>query len=345
MRFKSAQIAQFLGGVVEGDPNVEIWQICKIEEGVNGGLSFLANPKYTVYIYETLASAVLVSHQFVPEKPLSTTLIRVDDPYNAFTKLLELYQQQSLQSKKGIEQPAFIAQGVVIPESAYVGAFAYIGAGATIGENAKIFPHTYIGENVHIGNNTVVYSGAKIYDYCVVGKHCIIHSGVVIGSDGFGFAPQTDGSYKKIPQTGNVILEDGVEIGSNTTIDRATLGSTIIHQGVKLDNLIQIAHNVEIGDHTVIAAQTGISGSTKLGKFCLVGGQVGIVGHLRIANKTQIGAKAGISNHIKEENTAWRGAPAQNYKKQLRTEVLLRKLPELFEELNALREEIKKRTS
>jgi UDP-3-O-[3-hydroxymyristoyl] glucosamine N-acyltransferase len=342
MRFKAHQIAQFLQGTVQGNPDVEVWQVCKIEEGVTGGLSFLANPKYISFIYETQASIVLVNQDFVAEKPVSATLIRVADAYSAFTKILELYQGQWLAGKKGIEQPAFIGANVNITEDVYVGAFSYIGNEVKIGKNVKIFPQTYIGDNAVIGDNTVIYAGVKVYAYCIIGKNCIIHSGSVIGSDGFGFAPQNDGSYKKIPQIGNVCIEDNVEIGANTTIDRATLGSTYIREGVKLDNLIQIAHNVEIGKHTVIAAQTGISGSTKIGKYCMIGGQVGIVGHLKIADGTQIGAQSGISNDIDEPKTAWRGSPAQPYRKQLRTEVLWRKLPEMYQELQALKQEIKK---
>lgn len=342
MRFKAHQIAQFLQGTVQGNPDAEVWQVCKIEEGVTGGLAFLANPKYISFIYDTKASIVLVNQDFVAEKPVPATLIRVPDAYSAFTKILELYQSQWLQNKKGIEQPCFIASDAKIGEDVYIGAFAYIGNGAKIGNNVKIFSHSYVGDNVVIGDNTVLYAGVKVYAHCIIGKNCILHSGCVIGSDGFGFAPQTDGSYKKIPQIGNVWIEDNVEIGANTAIDRATLGSTYIREGVKLDNLIQIAHNVEIGKHTVIAAQTGISGSTKIGKYCMIGGQVGIVGHLKIADGTQIGAQSGISNDIDEPKTAWRGSPAQPYRKQLRTEVLWRKLPEMYQELQELKNEIKK---
>lgn len=342
MRFKAHQIAQFLQGTVQGNPDVEVWQVCKIEEGVTGGLSFLANPKYFSFIYDTQASIVLVNQDFVAEKPVSVTLIRVPDAYSAFTKILELYQSQWLQSKKGIEQPSFIASDVSLASDVYIGAFTYLGSNVKIEKNVKIFPHCYIGDNAVIGEGTIVYAGVKIYAHCIVGKNCILHSGCVIGSDGFGFAPQQDGSYKKIPQIGNVFIEDNVEIGANTTIDRATLGSTYIREGVKLDNLIQIAHNVEIGKDTVIAAQTGISGSTKIGKYCMIGGQVGIVGHLKIADRTQIGAQSGISNNIDEPKTAWRGSPAQLYRKQLRTEVLWRKLPELYQELQELKKEIKK---
>lgn len=342
MRFKAHQIAQFLQGTVQGNPDVEVWQVCKIEEGVVGGLSFLANPKYIPFIYDTEASIVLVNQDFIAEKAISATLIRVPDAYSAFTTILELYQSQWLQSKKGIEQPSFIATGITLSEDVYIGAFSYIGNNVKIGNGVKIFPHSYIGDNTVIGENTVIYAGVKIYAHCVIGKNCVLHSGCVIGSDGFGFAPQNDGSYKKIPQIGNVCIEDNVEIGANTSIDRATLGSTYIREGVKLDNLIQIAHNVEIGKHTVIAAQTGISGSTKIGKYCMIGGQVGIVGHLKIADGTQIGAQSGISNDIDEPKTAWRGSPAQPYRKQLRTEVLWRKLPEMYQELQALKQEIKK---
>ncbi|MCS7027803.1 MAG: UDP-3-O-(3-hydroxymyristoyl)glucosamine N-acyltransferase [Bacteroidia bacterium] len=342
MRFKAHQIAQFLKGTVEGNPDAEVWQICKIEEGVPGGLSFLSNPKYTSFIYDTQATIVLVNQNFVADRPIRATLIRVTDAYTAFTQILELYQSHWVQSKKGIEPPCFIAADAKIGENVYVGAFSYIGSGAKIGENVKIFPNCYVGDNVTIQDNTILYAGVKIYAHCIIGKNCILHSGCVVGSDGFGFAPQADGSYKKIPQIGNVIIEDNVEIGANTTIDRATLGSTYIRNGVKLDNLIQIAHNVEVGSHTVIAAQTGISGSTKIGKYCMIGGQVGIVGHLKIADGTQIGAQSGISNDIEEPKTAWRGSPAQPYRKQLRTEVLWRKLPEMYQELQSLKQEVEK---
>ncbi|MCS7077170.1 MAG: UDP-3-O-(3-hydroxymyristoyl)glucosamine N-acyltransferase [Bacteroidia bacterium] len=342
MRFKAHQIAQLLEGVVEGNPDVEVWRICKIEEGISGGLSFLANPKYASFIYDTEASVVLVNHNFTADKPVKTTLIRVKDAYTAFTHILELCQNQWVENKKGIEEPCFIASTAKIGQNTYIGAFSYVGNEVKIGNNVKIFPSCYIGDNTIIQDNTIVYAGVKIYPYSVIGRNCILHSGCVVGSDGFGFAPQTDGSYKKIPQIGNVIIEDYVEIGANTTIDRATLGSTYIRSGVKLDNLIQVAHNVEIGSHTVIAAQTGISGSTKIGKYCMIGGQVGIVGHIKIADGTQIGAQSGISNDIETPKTAWRGSPAQPYRKQLRTEVLWRKLPEIYQEIQDLKQEIKK---
>ncbi|MFN3316798.1 MAG: UDP-3-O-(3-hydroxymyristoyl)glucosamine N-acyltransferase, partial [Raineya sp.] len=301
MQFTILQIAQILGGEVEGDANALICNLGKIQEGKAGDIAFLANPKYENFIYTTQATAVIVSKDFQPKQSVSATLIRVDDAYTAFSKLLETYEKMISAAKKGIENPSFIHENAVLGEDLYVGAFAYIGEKAKIGSNSKIYPHTYIAENVVIGENTIIYAGAKIYKNCIVGNNCIIHAGAVIGSDGFGFAPQADGSFQTIPQIGNVVIEDDVSIGANTTIDRATMGSTIIKKGAKIDNLVQIAHNVVVGENTVIAAQAGIAGSTEIGSNCMLGGQAGLAGHIKIANKTIVGAQSGLGGNIEEE--------------------------------------------
>jgi UDP-3-O-[3-hydroxymyristoyl] glucosamine N-acyltransferase len=332
MEFSAQIIANFLGGQIDGNPEVTVNNISKIEEGQPGTLSFLANPKYTKFIYTTCASIVLVNKDFAAEKEIAATLIRVEDAYQAFAKLLELYEQ-SKNSKTGIEQPSYIHSSAKMGSDIYVGAFAYIGEDCLIGDNVKIYPQAYIGDNVHIGEGTTIMPGVKIYADTRIGKHCIIHAGVVIGSDGFGFAPNDNDTFKKVPQIGNVIIADYVEIGSNTTIDRATLGSTIIHKGVKLDNLIQVAHNVEIGQHTVIAAQTGISGSTKIGADCMFGGQVGIVGHVTIADETKIGAQAGVAQAIKEKGKVMIGSPAIDANEFKRSYIVTRRLPEMWKKL------------
>ncbi len=339
MKFKALNIAEFLHGTVEGDENVSVSNVSKIEDGKPGTLAFLANPKYEKYIYETEASIVLVNRDFVPEQPVKTTLIRVDDAYQAFASLLDLYEQAKVQ-KSGVEQPSFIDSTAKTGEGLYVGAFAYIGANTTIGNKTKIYPHVFVGSNVKIGENTTIYAGAKIYDDTVIGSNCIIHAGAVIGSDGFGFAPTEDGSYKKIPQVGNVIIEDNVEIGANTTIDCATMGSTVIRKGAKLDNLVQIAHNCEVGENTVMAALTGIAGSTKVGKNCVFAGQVGVAGHLTIGDNVTIGAMAGVSNSIKSGKIVL-GAPAMDHDRALKAYVVYRRLPELREQVNDLQKELK----
>ena len=293
MKFTATQIAGILEGDIVGDPDVEVSKLAKIEEGTKGTLTFLANPKYTQYIYSTKASITIVNKDFNPENELNTTLIKVEDAYKSFSKLLEYYNQIKM-NKTGIEQPSFISESSSYGENAYIGAFSYVGDNVNIGNNVKIYPNSYIGDNVSIGNNVLIFSGAKIYSECIIGNNCVINSGVIIGADGFGFVPNEKGEYNKVPQTGNVILEDNVDIGAATTIDRATLGSTIIRKGVKLDNQIQIAHNVEIGKNTVIAAQTGIAGSTKIGENCQIGGQVGFAGHLTIGNNVKIQAQSGI---------------------------------------------------
>ncbi len=299
MEFTAEQIAGILEGTVVGDPNAQVSKLAKIEEGTEGSLTFLANPKYKPYIYTTKASITIVNTDFEPEETLETTLIKVDDAYGAFTKLLEYYNQIKL-NKSGIEQPSFVSDSAKIGDNIYIGAFTYVGDNVSIGHNVKIFPNSYIGDNVVIGDNTIVFSGGKIYSDCVVGTNCVINSGAIIGADGFGFKPNENGEYSKVPQIGNVIIEDFVDIGAGTTIDRATLGSTIIRRGVKLDNQIQIAHNVEIGKNTVIAAQAGIAGSTKIGENCQIGGQVGIVGHITIGNNVKIQAQSGIGRHVKD---------------------------------------------
>lgn len=324
-----------LNGTVEGDLNVSVNQLAKIEEARPGSLSFLANPKYEHYLYTTNASVVIVNNDLVLTEDVKPTLVRVENAYSAFTVLLEKYNTIKL-NKTGIEQPSFIHPSAQIGQNAYIGAFAYIGPDVKIGDNCKIFPNTYIADGVIIGDNVTLYAGVKIYFDCHIGNRVIIHSGTVIGGDGFGFAPQSNGSYAKVSQIGNVILEDDVEIGANTTIDRATLGSTIIRRGVKLDNLIQVAHNVEIGADTVVAAQTGISGSAKIGENCIIGGQVGIVGHINIAKGSQVQAKSGISRSIEVEGKKWAGAPASFYQDHMRSQVVLARLPELEKKIDEL---------
>lgn len=335
MQFTAQQIALLLNGTVEGDPNVEVTQLAKIEEAQTGALSFLANPRYEQYIYKTNASIVIVSTDFVPEEKVKSTLIRVPDAYSAFSVLLKKYNEIKL-DKKGIEEMAFIHPTARIGNDVYIGAFAYIGANAIIGNNSKIYPHVYLGDQCQVGELCTLYSGVKIYSECVLHNRVTIHANTVIGSDGFGFAPQEDGSYSKVPQIGNVVIEDDVEIGSNTSIDCATMGSTIIRKGVKLDNLIQIAHNVEIGSNTVIASQTGISGSSKIGENATIGGQVGIVGHISVAKGSQIQAKSGIHRSIDEEGKKWAGAPATTYNNHMRAQVVLNRLPELERKIEEL---------
>ncbi len=311
MKFTASQIAGILEGEVHGNPEVSVHKLAKIEEGVEGSLTFLANPKYTHYIYSTEASITIVNKDFKPEQKLTTTLIKVEDAYKSFSKLLEFYNNVK-NNKVGIEEPVFLSETASYGSDFYLGAFSYLGNNVKIGDNVKIYPNVYLGDNVSIGDNVVIFSGAKIYSESVVGNGCVIHSAVIIGADGFGFTPNNNGEYSKVPQTGNVILEDNVEVGAGTTIDRATLGSTILRKGVKLDNQIQIAHNVEIGEHTVIAAQTGVAGSTKIGKNCLIGGQVGIVGHITIGDRVKIQAQSGIIRNIKDGEVL-QGSPALNY--------------------------------
>ncbi|WP_018477293.1 UDP-3-O-(3-hydroxymyristoyl)glucosamine N-acyltransferase [Pontibacter roseus] len=338
MEFTVQQIADLLQGKVEGDNLVKVSTLAKIEEATSGALAFLSNLKYESYLYTTGASAVIVSDTLELKKPVSATLIRVGDPYSGFSTLLAYYQQAVLASKTGVEEPCFLGAGSTIGQNHYRGAFSYIGQNCQIGENVRIYPQAYIGDNVKIGDNTTIFAGAKLYANTVVGSNCTIHAGVVLGSDGFGFAPQPDGSYKAVPQIGNVVLEDNVNIGANTTIDCATMGSTIIRKGTKIDNLVQIAHNVEVGQHTVIASQTGISGSAKIGNNCVIAGQVGIVGHINIADKTTIGAQSGVSKSVKETGTIIQGSPAFDYKQNLKAITVFRKLPDLQRVLDELKE-------
>ncbi|MFY8020964.1 MAG: UDP-3-O-(3-hydroxymyristoyl)glucosamine N-acyltransferase [Bacteroidia bacterium] len=340
MQITAGELSQLLNGTIEGDANVKIHTVAKIEEGTTGALSFLANPKYEPFIYETGSSAVLVNADFKPSQPVKTTLIRVENAYSSFTFLLEKFGNPSHQLK-GIESGSMISDKAKIGVDVYVGGLSYISEKAEVGDYTKIYPQVFIGIGSKIGKNCILYPGVKIYHDCVIGDNCIIHAGAVIGSDGFGFAPQADKSYKKIPQTGNVIIENDVEIGANTTVDRATMGSTIIRQGVKLDNLVQIAHNVEVGKHTVMAAQSGIAGSSKIGTAVVIGGQVAISGHIEIADGNQIGGQSGIIASIKENDKKWFGTPALEYKESLRSLAVHRKLPELLKRIETLEKALK----
>lgn len=340
MTFSARQIAQLLNGKIEGDPDITVHKLAKIESGEPGSLTFLANPVYTNYIYTTNASIVIVNNDFVPEKPVRSTLIRVDNAYDAFAQLLETYNQMKL-NRSGISDKASISDSAKLGKDVYAGDFVVIGDNAVIGDNVKIFPQVYLGENVSVGNNTIIYPGVKIYPDCVIGSSCVIHGGVTIGGDGFGFAPQAEGhNFRKVAQIGNVVIEDNVEIGSNTAIDRATLGSTIIRKGVKLDNLIQIAHNVEIGENTVIAAQTGIAGSTRIGRNCMIGGQVGITGHLFIADNVKIGAQSGISSSVRKEGVVIIGTPAIEASNYRRSVVYFKNLHNLATDIHKLKEKV-----
>ena len=338
MTFTVQQIAEVIGGTIEGNPNAVINKFSKIEEGEEGGLSFLANIKYTPHIYTTKATAVLVSADFTPSHPVQTTLIRTEEPYLAFAKLMAFYNQKK--SKTGISKHAAIAEGVVIGEDVYVGDFVSIAEGVILGDNVKIYPHCYIGEGVTIGNNTILNPGVKIHHGCIIGNDCTLHAGAIIGADGFGFAPQKDNQYVKIPQLGNVIIEDNVDIGAQTCVDRATLGSTIIRKGVKLCNFIQIAHNCEIGENTVMAAQCGVSGSTKIGKNCVFGGQVGINWHLTVGDNVQVGAQSAISNNVKE-NSVLLGTPAFNASDCIKSYVIFKFLPKCVARIEELEKEVK----
>lgn len=342
MKFTAQQIAKVLNGTVEGDSNVEVTNVSKIEEGVPGTLSFVANPKYTSYIYETNASIVIVNNDFKPDKPVSTTLVRVKDAYSSFATLLEMYHQ-SKAKRTGISNNSSIAESAIIGKDAYIGDFVVIGQNTVIGDNCNIFPNTTIGFNCKIGDNSIIYSGVNIYDDTFIGNECTLHAGVVIGSDGFGFAPLENDKYQKIPQIGNVILEDRVEIGAHSTIDRATMGSTIIRKGAKIDNLVQIAHNVIIGENTIIAAQTGVSGSTKIGKNCMIGGQVGISGHLKIADGVMIAAQSGVGKSIKEENTKHEGSPSFAIRDFQRSYIHFKRFDKLIKQVNELERLIKKK--
>lgn len=336
MQFSAAQIALMVQGRVEGNANETVGSFGKIEEAVAGQLSFLANPKYEEFLYTTGASIVIVNDSLELKTTVTATLIRVPDAYTAFATLMTKYQELASQELTGIQQPSYIATNARLGNNVFIGAFAYVGANVQVGNNSKIHPGAVLGDRVTIGNNSVIHAGAKIYHDCVIGDHVIIHAGTVIGSDGFGFAPQADGSYKKVPQLGNVVIEDHVEVGANTTIDRATMGSTIIRKGVKLDNLVQVAHNVDIGTDTVIAAQTGISGSTKIGKQVMIGGQVGVAGHIFIADGTKVTGQSGITKPIKNPNQILSGTPAQNHGEARRSQVLAKNLPELEKRVKEL---------
>ncbi|OFX69652.1 MAG: UDP-3-O-(3-hydroxymyristoyl)glucosamine N-acyltransferase [Bacteroidetes bacterium GWE2_29_8] len=339
MKFTATKIAELIGGKIEGNPDIWVNKLSKIEEGVVNSLSFLANPAYTHYIYETQASIVIVNKNFKAEKPIKATLILVEDAYRGFIKLLTIYNQIR-KNKLGISPNCSIGEHTTKGSDIYIGDYAFIGNNCKLGNNVKIYPQSYIGENTVIGDNTTIYQGVKIYEDTIIGKNCIIHAGVIIGADGFGFARSGTEGNEKVPQIGNVLIEDYVEIGANSTIDRATLGSTIIRKGVKLDNLIQIAHNVEIGENTVIAAQTGIAGSTKIGKNCMIGGQVGIVGHITIADDVKIAAQSGIQSSITTPGDIVQGSPAfyvNDYKKSY---VIFRKIPLLQKKINELEKAI-----
>ncbi|HMI64691.1 MAG TPA: UDP-3-O-(3-hydroxymyristoyl)glucosamine N-acyltransferase [Cyclobacteriaceae bacterium] len=342
MEFTIQQIAVMLGGEVQGEGAQTINMLAKIQDAKKGQIAFLSNPKYEQYLYTTRASAVLVKKDFQPKKEFTTTLLLVDDPYSSFTVLLEEYHKLISFQKTGIEQPSFVGENFAVGKNIYRGAFSYIGNNVKVGDNVKIYPHVFVGDDVVIGDNTILHPNVKLYAGTKIGNNCEIHSGTVIGSDGFGFAPQDDGSYKTIPQLGNVVIEDNVAIGANTVIDCATLlgDSTIIRQGVKLDNLIQIAHNVEIGKNTVIAAQAGISGSTKVGENCMLAGQVGIAGHLVITNNTSIGAQAGIGKSVKEEGQKILGSPAFEIKEYFRAYAVFKRLPNLHDRLRELEKKV-----
>lgn len=338
MELTAKQLAELVHGTLDGDEHVKINTYSKIEEAHEGSLTFLANPKYTHFIYSTQASAVLVHNDFVAEHPIKATLIRVEDPYSTLAILLNMLQESLNPRKKGIEQPSYVSEGVALPEDIYLGAFAYIGKGVKIGKGAQIYPQVYVGDNVTIGENVTLYPGCRIYHGCKIGDNCIIHAGVVIGSDGFGFAPH-NGDFIKISQVGNVVIEDNVEIGANTTLDRATMGSTVIRHGVKLDNLIQVGHNVEIGENTVMAAQTGIAGSTKIGKNNMFGGQVGIAGHITIGDNNGIGAQSGIPNNL-GSGLRVIGSPVVNALDFARQQVYFKRLPEMANDIKKLKKEI-----
>ena len=335
MKFTAAQIAGILDGEVFGNPDAEVYKLAKIEEGTTGSLTFLANTKYANYLYSTSATIVIVNKSYELENEVKATLIKVDDADSSFSKLLEYYNQVKLM-KSGIEQPSVISEGVTYGDDLYLGSFCYIGKNVSIGNNVKIYPNSFIGDNVTIGDNCVFFAGVRIYSETEIGNHVTIHSGTIIGSDGFGFAPLEDGSFSKIPQIGNVVIEDYVEIGSCSTIDRATLGTTYIRKGAKLDNQIQVAHNVEIGENTVIAAQTGIAGSTKIGKNCMIGGQVGIAGHITIGDFVKIQAQSGIGKSLKDGEVV-QGSPAFNYGDFAKSFVHFRNLPKIVNEIEELK--------
>ncbi len=335
MTFSAQQIASLIGATIEGDPEANVQTFGKIEEARQGQLAFLANPKYEDWLYRTGASIIIINNDLALKQPVKSTLLRVPDAYSAFASLLDKYQQMVTQQLNGIQQPSYIAPTATIGENVFIGAFVYLGEHVTVGNNTKIFPHTYLGDHAAVGDNTILHSGVKVYHQCRIGNRTIIHAGTVIGSDGFGFAPQPDGTYKKIPQIGNVVIEDDVEIGANTSIDRATMGSTFIRSGAKLDNLVQIAHNVEIGPNSVVAAQAGISGSTKLGKGVMIGGQAGLAGHIQLADGVRVNAQAGLGKSLKTP-MAVTGSPAYEYNQAIRSQAIARTLPEMEKRIREL---------
>ena len=341
MQFSALQIAIFINGKLEGDGDTLISAFGRIENAKKGQLAFLANPKYEEYLYTSGASIIIINDSLELKQPIEATLIRVPDAYSAFAIMLEKYQQLTTQQLKGIQEPVYMDSSATIGNNTFIGAFTYVGEGVILQDGAKIFPNVFLGNNVLIGENSVIHPGVKIYHDCIIGKNVTIHAGTVIGSDGFGFAPLPDGTYKKVPQIGNVVIEDGVEIGANAVIDRATIGSTIIRFGAKLDNLLQIAHNVDVGNNTVIAAQVGISGSTKIGNNVMIGGQAGIVGHIHIADGSKINGQSGVTKSIKTPNAAVTGSPAYDYTAALRSQAIVRNLPELEKRLNDLERRVK----
>ncbi|MCQ2274929.1 MAG: UDP-3-O-(3-hydroxymyristoyl)glucosamine N-acyltransferase [Bacteroidales bacterium] len=338
MQFTAKQIASKLKGTVEGDENVLIWKPCRIEEVDEGGITFLANPKYTHYIYERKAAAILIAKDFVLEHPVDATLIRVDNPYLCVAKVLHMFNTAS-KPKRGRKIGSHVAWSAKVGKNCYIGEYAVISRKAKIGNNVQIYPQVYIGDYAEVGDNTILYPGVKIYRECKVGKNCILHAGVVIGADGFGFAPTGDGSYNKIDQIGNVIIEDDVELGANTCVDRATMGSTIVHKGVKLDNLCQIAHNVSVGANTVMASQTGCAGSTKIGENCVLAGQVGVVGHIKVGNRVTVAAQSGVTRNI-DDDAVVLGSPAMPADKQRKVYVMQRKLEEMYKDIAELKKKL-----
>lgn len=335
MKISVGELSERLNGTVEGDPDRMVTHPAKIEEGADGAICFIANPKYLQFAYETQATAILLNTDTVLQQPLSATIIRVPDAYSAFSQVLEWYQGNG-QMESGVSPYAFIDPTASVADDVYIGPMVYVGPRATVAAGVRIYSHSFIGPDVVVGEQTMLHSGVRIYHQCKIGRQCILHAGCIIGGDGFGFAPQADGSYKKIPQTGNVVIDDQVEIGANTTIDRATIGATYIGKGVKIDNLVQIAHNVQIGDHTVVAAQAGISGSTKIGRYCMIGGQVGLVGHIEIADFTKINAQSGVSKSVTTPNSRLTGSPAYDYTAMLRAQAVFRRLPELERRIHEL---------
>lgn len=337
MEFSAQQIAELLGGTVEGNPSAAVSTFAKIEEGQPGAISFLANPKYAHYLYDTESSIVLIGRDFVLERPVKATLVRVANAYEAIARLLTIYESMT-QKRSGVHPLAFVSETATVADDVYIGAFAYVGDGATVGAGTQIYPHAVVEERATIGEDCILYPNVSIYHDCKVGNRCILHSGAVIGADGFGFAPSADG-YEKIPQIGIVTIEDDVEIGANACVDRSTMGSTFIRRGVKLDNLVQIGHNCDVGIHTVMSAQTGVAGSTKVGEWCMFGGQVGIAGHIQVADRTSLGAQSGLISN-KKAGIQMMGSPAIEAKQWMKMQAIMKRLPDMYDELKRLRKEI-----